>query len=108
MRYKAAFIAGAVVGYVLGTRAGRERYEDLKKSAQRVIEHPKVQQAAVSFRIQAGELVVTAKDKAGEFTVTCKDKVSAKLAERRATAEDEDEDETPPAYAPVPKAPAHH
>jgi hypothetical protein len=106
MRYKAAFIAGAVVGYVLGTRAGRERYEHLKKSAQRVIEHPKVQQAAVSFRIQAGELVVTAKDKAGEFTVTCKDKVSAKLAERRATAEDEDE--TPPAHAPVPKAPAHH
>ena len=50
--------------------------------------------------------MVTAKDKAGEFTVTCKDKVSAKLAERRATAEDEDE--TPPAHAPVPKAPAHH
>src|SRR5258708_38396704 len=97
MRYKAAFIAGAVVGYVLGTRAGRERYEHLKKSAQRVIEHPTGQQAAVSFRIQAGELVATAKDRAGEVPLTCRAKGRRKLPGPRLP---------PPAGGETPRAPA--
>lgn len=36
MRGKLAFVLGAAVGYVLGTRAGRERYEQIKRGAQRV------------------------------------------------------------------------
>jgi hypothetical protein len=36
MKGKLAFILGAAVGYVLGTRAGRERYEQIKRGAQRV------------------------------------------------------------------------
>lgn len=36
MKGKIAFILGAAVGYVLGTRAGRERYEQIKRGAQRV------------------------------------------------------------------------
>ncbi|MEU2676681.1 DUF5682 family protein, partial [Streptomyces sp. NPDC007107] len=38
MRYRLTFIAGVALGYVLGTRAGRERYEQLKKAAQQLAE----------------------------------------------------------------------
>ena len=30
------FVAGAAVGYVLGTRAGRQRYEQIKAGAHRL------------------------------------------------------------------------
>ncbi|MEU7045509.1 hypothetical protein [Streptomyces varsoviensis] len=48
MRYRLTFITGAVVGYVLGTRAGRERYEQLRKAAQRVAQNPAVRNTAES------------------------------------------------------------
>jgi hypothetical protein len=48
MRYRLTFIAGLTCGYVLGTRAGRERYEKLKKSAQQVSQNPAVRNAAES------------------------------------------------------------
>ena len=35
MKGKLVFAAGAAVGYVLGTRAGRARYEQIKVSAQK-------------------------------------------------------------------------
>jgi hypothetical protein len=34
MKGKIALVAGTAVGYVLGTRAGRERYEQMKGKAQ--------------------------------------------------------------------------
>lgn len=43
MRGKIAFVLGLGAGYVLGTRAGRERYEQIKEQAQRVWELPPVQ-----------------------------------------------------------------
>ncbi|WP_199245892.1 YtxH domain-containing protein [Leifsonia sp. AG29] len=43
MRGKLIFAAGAAVGYVLGTRAGRERYEQIRAAASRVWESPVVQ-----------------------------------------------------------------
>ncbi|MGC5342612.1 YtxH domain-containing protein [Streptomyces sp. DT24] len=46
MRYRLTFIAGLALGYVLGTRAGRERYEQLRKSARQVAQNPAVRNAA--------------------------------------------------------------
>jgi hypothetical protein len=43
MRGKAALVVGLVAGYVLGTRAGRERYEQIKAQAEKVWEQPVVQ-----------------------------------------------------------------
>ena len=43
MRGKILFIAGIGVGYVLGTRAGRELYEQLKRFAHRAWNDPRVQ-----------------------------------------------------------------
>ncbi|MEU3302319.1 MULTISPECIES: YtxH domain-containing protein [unclassified Streptomyces] len=48
MRYRLTFIAGLALGYVLGTRAGRERYEQLKKSAREFSQNPAVRNAAES------------------------------------------------------------
>jgi len=39
------FIAGAAVGYVLGTKAGRERYEQIVSGARNLKEQPVVAQA---------------------------------------------------------------
>jgi hypothetical protein len=51
------FLLGTGVGYVLGTRAGRERYEQLSRAYRRVADHPSVQGAAGVARAKAGEAV---------------------------------------------------
>jgi hypothetical protein len=43
---KLTLLAGGAVGYVLGTRAGRERFEQIKSQAQTLWDHPKVQEQA--------------------------------------------------------------
>jgi hypothetical protein len=43
MKGKILFIAGLGIGYVLGTRAGREQYEKLKAQAARLWNDPRVQ-----------------------------------------------------------------
>jgi hypothetical protein len=63
MKYRAAFVAGASVGYLLGTRAGRERYEQIKRTYRRIAENPTVQETAGLLRAQVGALACTAKVK---------------------------------------------
>ncbi|MER7047288.1 MULTISPECIES: YtxH domain-containing protein [Streptomyces] len=48
MRYKLTFVVGLALGYVIGTRAGRERYEQLRKSARQFAQNPAVRNAAES------------------------------------------------------------
>ncbi|WP_249345337.1 YtxH domain-containing protein [Microbispora sp. H11081] len=66
MRYKAMFATGLAVGYVLGTRAGRERYEQIKRFAQRFADSPTVQEAAGLVGAQASKVAGKAKDLAGD------------------------------------------
>jgi hypothetical protein len=42
---KIPLLAAAAAGYVLGARAGRERYEQIKTGAKRVARDPRVQAA---------------------------------------------------------------
>lgn len=69
MRYKVTFVVGLALGYVLGTRAGRERYEQLKKSARQVAQNPAVRNAAEtagqSGRQFAGKAFAVVSDKVG-------------------------------------------
>lgn len=44
MKGKILFAVGLGVGYVLGTRAGRERYEQIRKGAEKIWNTPTVQQ----------------------------------------------------------------
>jgi SLT domain-containing protein len=43
---KLSMLAAGAVGYVLGARAGRERYEQIAAGARRVWASPRVQQAS--------------------------------------------------------------
>ncbi|MFJ9826248.1 YtxH domain-containing protein [Streptomyces sp. NPDC101160] len=45
---KLIFVSGLAVGFVIGTRAGREWYDRMKRGAQRVAENPAVRNAAES------------------------------------------------------------
>ncbi len=40
------FLLGGVIGYVLGSRAGRERYEQIERICRQLVDHPAVQGAA--------------------------------------------------------------
>jgi hypothetical protein len=46
MKGKIALLVGAAAGYVLGTRAGRERYDQMVSKAQSTWNNPKVQKKA--------------------------------------------------------------
>lgn len=49
------FVLGAAVGYVLGSRAGRSRYEQIVRTYRKVADHPAVQGAAGVARAKVGE-----------------------------------------------------
>ncbi|WP_037906637.1 hypothetical protein [Actinacidiphila yeochonensis] len=71
MRYRLTFITGALIGFVLGARAGRERYEQLRGAARKVAQNPAVRNTAESA-VQQGR---TAAVKAGHS-------MSAKVGDR--------------------------
>ena len=80
MRYKATFLVGLAIGFVVGTRAGRERYEQMKKAATQVVQSPPVQKATQAAGAKATELTKVAKDKAAsrvpKLTETAKSSAS--------------------------------
>ncbi|HLT67544.1 MAG TPA: hypothetical protein VKZ73_06700 [Microbacterium sp.] len=56
MRGKIGLIVGLGAGYVLGTRAGRARYEQIKKQAEKVWELPPVQKQVGKVKATLGRL----------------------------------------------------
>lgn len=70
MMSKTSLLIGFAAGYVLGSRAGRERYEQIVGGAQRVAGNPRVQQAAGRAQEVVGQQASAAYDAA-------KDRVSS-------------------------------
>jgi hypothetical protein len=66
MRRRFTFLAGLAIGFVAGTRAGRERYEQMVKLGRKAIENPTVQQATRTAGAKATELSKTAGQKLAE------------------------------------------
>ena len=83
MKTRMMFMAGAAVGYVLGTKAGRERYEQIKRLSQQVSENPNVQEAAGMLRAKGEEFAGAARGKANHL----KDRVPEQVSGRKADKE---------------------
>ncbi|MET8063912.1 hypothetical protein [Micromonospora sp. NPDC005313] len=66
MRGKIMFLGGLAAGFVLGARAGREKYEELVVRGRKVLDHPTVQEAAGVAQAQATRLYSESKDKLGQ------------------------------------------
>ncbi|GGL43879.1 hypothetical protein H9L10_11680 [Phycicoccus endophyticus] len=49
-------LAAAAAGYVLGARAGRERYDDISSVARRLWQHPRVQEGSAQAQRTATRL----------------------------------------------------
>jgi hypothetical protein len=80
MRYRFMFFAGLAVGFIVGARAGRERYEQLKGLARKAADSPAVQQAAGAAQAQAAGLAKSAKDKAMERVPRLTEKAKSTVA----------------------------
>ena len=70
MKGKILFVVGLGVGYVLGTRAGRERYEQIRRAAEGVWNTPAVQQGVDTVKGFAA-------DKVGDLSDTVLDGVKS-------------------------------
>jgi hypothetical protein len=80
MRYRVTFLAGLAVGFVAGARAGRERYEQMKKVGQKAVDSPAVRNATRAAGEKATAITKAAKDKAAtrvpKLTETAKNSAS--------------------------------
>ena len=74
MRKLSLLIAGGI-GYVLGTRAGRERYEQIRSTALRVKQNPMVQEKAHQAADVARDKAPIVADKVKEAAASAADKV---------------------------------
>jgi hypothetical protein len=88
MRFKSGFLVGLGAGYVLGTKAGQERYQQIVDAASKLRENPGVQrltgevnktvsvgkdrvaETAAAKADQAKEAVASAAGKVGDSTGT--------------------------------------
>lgn len=57
------FVAGLAIGYVMGAKAGQERYEQIVDWTRQVTGNDRVQQVATSVRSQAEKAATAAQDK---------------------------------------------
>jgi hypothetical protein len=78
MRGKILIVAGLAVGYVLGARAGRERYEEIKRAATKFWNDPRVQH-------QVENVEEFAKDKAPEVAEFISDNAKKVVSQVRST-----------------------
>ena len=61
-----AILVGMAIGYVLGAKAGRERYDQIMRAWHGLIENPTVRKAAGTAKEKAFEAAHTAKDVVNE------------------------------------------
>lgn len=75
---KMTILISAATGYVLGARAGRERYEQICSVWSRVSSNPQVQQAAGTISTKGNEMAHTMADKGSTMAHTVAEKAADK------------------------------
>lgn len=90
MKPRALFVVGLLTGYVLGARAGRERYNQIVDRVNSLWQDPRVSQArrdAEAYaRKAADRTVTTARDTATKTVVTARGAVDKTVTTARDTA----------------------
>lgn len=91
MMKKLLVLGAGAAGYVLGARAGRERYDEILRMAGRVKDDPRVQEKAAQAADLAREQAPVIKDKAaqaaGSAAGTAKDAVTPSSGSDRSDLE---------------------
>jgi len=87
MRGKILFATGLAVGYVLGTRAGRERYEQIRATVSKLWNDPRVQKQVHTAEDfvgdQAKKAVSAAADKVSETATNATSRARSRTASAR-------------------------
>lgn len=90
MKGKVLFVTGLAVGYVLGARAGRKRYDQIAAAANRVWQSPGIQKqvhAAQGYAAdRVGDIPGAVFDGVRKLTGAAIDRAQAKTTESRAKA----------------------
>ena len=73
---KIVIVAAAAAGYVLGARAGRQRYEQIAGQAQKLWHDPRVQKAAADAKQTAADKAPVVKDKVADAASKATDRVT--------------------------------
>ena len=77
---KLTLLAVAATGYVLGSRAGRERYEQIKTQATKAWNNPRVQETVADVQNQAKHAGAEVGAKVAETASDVRSKVSDRLS----------------------------
>jgi hypothetical protein len=64
--YRISFVTGFAAGFVAGTRAGREKYDQMVQMVKTARENPTVQQAASTVQAQATSVLSSAGQKVAD------------------------------------------
>jgi hypothetical protein len=92
MRFKSGFLVGLGAGYVLGTKAGQERYQQIVDAAGKLRENPGVQRLTG----EVNKTVSLGKDRVAETAAAKADQ--AKEAVSSATSRGDDSTSTRTSY----------
>ena len=65
---KLSFLAGFGAGYVLGARAGRERYEQIRRGWENAKDDPRLQSLAGLAQARADDVVASVRTRMGSDT----------------------------------------
>lgn len=86
------FTLGVGLGYVLGARAGKERYEQIKNTSQRIWENDHVQNSVDKVATTAKDVAATQASKAKDAALNAFDKAQDKASDLADDAQDAAED----------------
>jgi hypothetical protein len=75
MRIKAIFVAGFAIGFVVGSRAGRERYDQLVKLSRQAAGSPPVQKATATVTAKTQDIAKSAAAKAPDLAKSAVPKI---------------------------------
>jgi hypothetical protein len=78
MRYRITFMAGFAVGFVVGARAGRERYEQIVRYGRQVAGNPAVQRVTQTVTTATTEFTRTAMNKAPDIAKKAADRMPSR------------------------------